>query len=89
MELFMYRIRQNFHWIQFFQAQLTLYCKKVHEKFFTNAVKGHHILFNKGQKISMIKFSPMKAGGKIGKTCPRENFCIHGSVLQIAKQLES
>ena len=36
--------------------------------------KGHHILyaiFNTGQTISMIKFSPMSEGGEIG-----ENFLL-------------
>ena len=62
--------------IKFCQAQLPLcIAEKVMEKIFANTVNtGRHILyamFNTGQKFSMIKFSPMRAGGEIG-----ENFLL-------------
>jgi hypothetical protein len=48
--------------------------EKFYEIFFRQCGEGHHILyaiFNTGQKISVINFSPMRAGGEIG-----ENFLL-------------
>ena len=58
------------------QPQMPLYCRNI--KFgginFRQCGKGRHILYviiNTGQKIRVIKISPMRADGKIG-----ENFLL-------------
>ena len=59
-----YRIAENFRGINFPATYL------LRDKIFTNAVKVTITImqiFKIGEKNSWIKFSPMRAGGKIGK----------------------
>ena len=47
--------------------------------------KGRHILYviiNTGQKIHVIKISPMRADGEIG-----ENFCVYGTMTLVCQSL--
>ena len=64
-----YRIREKFR-----QPQIPLYCRNIGGINFCQCGKGRHILYviiNTGQKIHVIKISPMRADGKIG-----ENFLL-------------
>ena len=65
----------------FHQAQLPFYCRNIRWNKFCQCGRGHHILYiivNTGQKICVIKFSPMRAGGKICENFL--NFCLYGSL---------
>ena len=60
---------------KFHQAQLLLYCrKKFVEKIFAKVVHVKitispiYVIFNTGQKFSVIKYLPIRTRGKIG-TC--------------------
>ena len=63
----LYRIR-DFRWIKILPSPATLVLQKnLVEKKFRQRCKGHHILyaiFNTGQKFSVTKFWPMRAGGE-------------------------
>ena len=51
---------------------------------FRQCSKDRHIFYviiNTGQKIHVIKISPMRADGEIGKTSPGENFRVYGSLV--------
>ena len=58
-------------------------------KNFRQCSKGCHAIFNTEQKISVIKFSPMRAGGKIAEIFSSQKFPrIYSSDLQISSSLE-
>ena len=40
-----------------------------------------YTIANREQKVSIINFLPMKAGGKIGELHPSENFDVYGNFM--------
>ena len=68
-------VRGNFHWIKISPSPANFVLQKIWWKTLHRCGKGLHILhIIRTKKISMIKFLPMKAGGKIGK-----NFYMYGT----------
>ena len=77
MQVFHYRIRENFRWIKTSPSPSTFVFKKIFEEnIFANVVKvtiSSMQSLTQDKKIHVIKFLPMRAGGEIG-----ENFYVFG-----------